>query len=115
MRLEWHFRPGKVFHPEMCGENGTLAPRFTYLITFTEKVGITQVTPQNVEEFARRVLRYEQVMGPQWGTSEGMVPYTRDDCLKMVGLRTNATGFTKVFFNAYMAAKEDENREEERT
>ena len=110
MPLNWHFTPGKHFAPEMVDEDGSLKERFGVLILFTQKVGIDRITEENVTEFARRVAEFERIIGYSWANDKGPVPFTLDDCAKLIGLRTNATGIKKMAFDEWMAREDAANK-----
>lgn len=108
MPLNWHFEPGTIFDPQASDKDGNLLSKYAFLIIYTKSVGVSRITEDNVEEFARRVALYEQVIGYGWSTDKGPQPYTLEDCRNLIGLRTNATGIKKTAFDAWMKKEKEE-------
>lgn len=68
------------------------------LVWATMAVGINHITKENAQEFFTRVSAVELLTGSFRQTETGPLPFTPEDVLKFVGLRTNATPLTKAKF-----------------
>lgn len=71
-------------------------------VWLTMAVGINHITVDNVKEFFARVSFYEKVTGAyRFAMESGAstpVFFTADECIRLIGLRTNASPMTKAQF-----------------
>jgi hypothetical protein len=65
--------------------------------------GFPAITERNVKEVWRRVDESQKLYGALMGNAKGPVWFTKEDIVRHIGLRTNATNFTKAEFDAKMA------------
>lgn len=75
-------------------------------------IGMPVLTSQNAGEYLRRLRVLEEIYGPLMNNGPTKVLFTEEHIERRIGLRTNATEYTKTRFEANMAkARKQAERE----
>ncbi|MFI0265589.1 hypothetical protein [Streptomyces luteogriseus] len=81
------------------GNDAPMSPVTESLIFSTITAGTPEITEKNYEEFYIRLTMLEVLYGPPMRSQSGDVSFTLEDVRRHIGLRTNATPFSKAKFN----------------